>query len=141
MESLWVSRASPLLSIFKWALSDAAQAAPRFMPGSFQYEDTKGAEGEQAPFSRARSRLTLGWLWRSNIQARTARHGDPADPHASIRGVGRDAQRGTRGMQDINRDAGRAQAVQVACFRTYSRVAWGVSSRRGRSRFCERSHG
>lgn len=43
--------------------SDSAQAAPRYMPGSFQYENRAEAEGEPFFFKcHTHSRLTAGWL-------------------------------------------------------------------------------
>lgn len=94
MEGLWLSRTSPRPSV-KMSAPDMVQAAPRFMPGSFQYETDIEAEGEMATFHSHRGRTDVDF---SDMWTYTTRYGDTSDTHTAIWGSGRDSERCTRRM-------------------------------------------
>jgi hypothetical protein len=60
-DKIWKVYGSPVCLVYSvlCVLSDFSQATPRYLPGSFQYEDEAGAEGEM-PINVV---LILGLSW------------------------------------------------------------------------------
>ena len=65
-DKVWRVYGSPVCLLYSMfcGVSDFPQATPRYLPGSFQYEDQAGAEGERPLTSLqifTRYRLILDW--------------------------------------------------------------------------------